>query len=135
MGFKRIILLLPLLFLSFLSPVHSEIKKKGYGKYSFYSQCLDNALPQRLNNGLVLSCSLQAQEKLDNLINQRITSQGVCNEKYESHACTLKNSQKAFIQYANASCKENKYGMHYEFCEMMLKKDRLKWLDKSLGIN
>ena len=134
MEFKRIILFLPIL--TFLSPINSEInEKKEYGKYSFYSQCLDNALPQRLNNGLVISCSLEAQQKLDDLMNKRISSKGVCNEKYKSYACTLKNSQKKFIQYVNASCKENIYGMHYEYCEMMLKKDRLKWLDKSLGIN
>ena len=57
----RIILLLPILFLSFLSPVNSEIKeKKEYGKYDFYSKCLDDALPRTMNNGLVWECSIKA---------------------------------------------------------------------------
>ena len=80
-----------------------------------------------------LFCSYQAIEKLDALINYGISSRGKCNEIYESHACTLKKSQEAFEKYVNATCKENRYGGHYEYCEMMLKKDRLKWLDKTLG--
>ena len=127
-------ILLPLCFLSFLSPINSETKKKEeYSKYSFYSQCLDKS-PQTINNGLVIDCSLQAQEKLDSLIKTRINSKGKCHGIYESHACTLKKSQEAFEKYVNATCKENRYGVHYEYCEMMLKKDRVKWLDKTLGI-
>ena len=40
-------LLYGILFLIFLSPVNSETKdKKEYGKYDFYSKCLDDALPK-----------------------------------------------------------------------------------------
>ena len=128
------IFFLPILILSVLSPLNAETKeKKGYGKYAFYSKCLDDALPQRINNGLVWFCSNQAIEKLDVLIKSRISSRGKCNDMYESHACTLKKSQEAFEKYVNATCKENRYGGHYEYCEMMLKKDRLEWLDKTLG--
>ena len=124
-------LLFGILFLSLLSPVNAETKESS--KYSFYSKCLDDALPQRINNGLVWFCSNQAIEKLDNLIKGRISSRGKCYENYESHACVLKKSQDAFEKYVNATCKENKYGLHYPYCEMMLKKDRLKWLDKTPG--
>ena len=129
-------LLFGFLFLTFLSPLYSETvdeKEYKYSKYAFYSKCLDDALPQRINNGLVWFCSNQAIEKLDVLINSRISSRGECNDMYESHACTLKKSQDAFEKYVNATCKENKYGMHSIYCEMMLKKDRLKWLDKTPG--
>ena len=74
-------------------------------------------------------------EKLDVLIKSRISSRGKCYEnfeKYGSHACVLKKSQDAFEKYVNATCKENKYSLMNPYCEMMLKKDRLKWLDKSL---
>ena len=129
-------ILLTLLFFTFLSPINSETKeKKEYGQYAFYSKCLDDALPQRINNGLVWFCSNQAIEKLDVLINSRISSRGKCYEnfeKYGSHACVLKKSQDAFEKYVNATCKENKYSLMNPYCEMMLKKDRLKWLDKSL---
>ena len=55
----RIILFLPILFLSFLSPVNSETsEKKEYGKYDFYAKCLDDALPRKINNGLVYECSI-----------------------------------------------------------------------------
>ena len=128
-------ILLTLLFFTFLSPINSETKeKKEYGKYAFYALCLDDALPQRINNGLVWFCSNQAIEKLDVLINSRISSRGKCNEIYESHACTLKQSQDTFERYVDATCKENKYGLHSIYCEMMLKKDRLKWLDKTPGV-
>ena len=132
-------LLFGFLFLTFLSPLYSETvdeKEYKYSKYAFYSKCLDDALPQRINNGLVWFCSNQAIEKLDLLINSRISSRGKCYEnfeKYGSHACVLKKSQDAFEKYVNATCKENKYGMHSIYCEMMLKKDRLKWLDKTPG--
>ena len=112
--------------------LNAETKESS--KYSFYSKCLDDALPQRINNGLVWFCSNQTIEKLDNLIKSRISSRGKCNEIYESHACTLQKSQDAFDRYVEATCKENKYGGHSIYCEMMLKKDRLKWLDKTPGV-
>ena len=129
-------LFFPILFLSFLSTLYSETvdkKEYKYSKYAFYSKCLDDALPQRINNGLVWVCSNHAIEKLDVLIKSRISSKGKCNERDESHACKLKKSQDAFNKYVDASCKENNYGLHSIYCEMMLKKDRLKWLDKTLG--
>ena len=131
----RIILLLPILFLSFLSPVNSETKeKKEYGKYDFYSKCLDDALPKKLNNGLVYECSMKAKEKIDTLMQKKISSKGDCDkEGFESHACSLKRSQEAFKTYYQTECTWNKYGTMYSYCEMMLKKDRLKWLDKTLG--
>ena len=129
------IFVLPILILSFLSPVNSEIKgKKEYGKYDFYSKCLDNALPRTMNNGLVYECSMKAKEKIDNLIQEKISSKGDCDkEGFESHACSLKRSQEAFKTYYQTECTLNKYGTIYSFCEMMLKKDRLKWLDKTLS--
>ena len=131
----RIILLLPILFLSFLSPVNSETKeKKEYGTYDFYSKCLDDALPKKLNNGLVYECSMKAKEKIDTLMQKKISSKGDCDkEGFESHACSLKRSQEAFKTYYQTECTWNKYGTMYSYCEMMLKKDRLKWLDKTLG--
>ena len=131
----RIILLLPILFLSFLSPVNSETKeKKEYGKYDFYSKCLDDALPKKLNNGLVYECSMKAKEKIDTLMQKKISSKGDCDkEGFESHACTLKRSQEAFKTYYQTECTWNMYGAMYSYCEMMFKKDRLKWLDKTLG--
>ena len=129
------IFFLPILILSVLSPLNAETKeKKGYGKYDFYAKCLDDS-PLRMNNGLVYGCSLQAIEKLDALIKSRLNSKGKCYknfEKYGSHACVLKKSQDAFEKYVNTACKENKYSLMNPYCEMMLKKDRLKWLDKSL---
>ena len=88
----RVILFLPVLFLSVLSPVYSETnEKKEYGKYDFYSKCLDDALPRKMNNGLVYECSMKSKEKIDNLIQEKISSKGECdNEGFESHACQLK---------------------------------------------
>ena len=131
----RIILLLPILFLSFLSPVNSETEeKKEYCKYDFYAKCLDDSLPKTLNTGLVYECSLKANEKIAALIQEKILSKGDCDkEGFESHACTLERSQKAFKNYYQSECNWNKYGTMYVYCEMMLKKDRLKWLDKTLG--
>ena len=135
MGLMRVILFLPVLFLSFLSPVYSETnEKKEYGKYDFYSKCLDDALPRTMNNGLVYECSMKSKEKIDNLIQEKISSKGECEkEGFESHACSLKRSQEAFKTYYQTECTWNKYGTMYVYCEMMLKKDRLKWLDKTLG--
>ena len=130
-------LLFGILFLIFLSPVNSETKdKKEYGKYDFYSKCLDDALPKKMNNALVWECSTKASKKLDSLIQKQISSRGDCDkERFESHACQLKRSQNAFKTYYQSECTWNKYGPHYEYCEMMLKKSRLEWLDKSLGFN
>ena len=94
---------------------------------------MDDASPKRINNGLVWFCSNQAIMKLDVLINSRISSKGKCDRRDNSHACILKKSQDAFDKYVDASCKENKYGLHSIYCEMMLKKDLIKWLDKTLS--
>ena len=129
------LLLMPFLFLISISPINSETKeKKEYGKYDFYAKCLDDALPRTINNGLVYECSMKSKEKIDNLIQEKISSKGECEkEGFESHACSLKRSQEAFKTYYQTECTWNKYGTMYVFCEMMLKKDRLKWLDKTLG--
>ena len=130
-------ILLTLLFFTFLSPINSETKeKKEYGQYAFYSKCLDDALPKKMNNALVWKCSTKASKKLDSLIQKQISSRGDCDkEEFESHACQLKRSQTAFKTYYQTECTWNKYGPHYQYCEMMIKKDRLKWLDKPLGGN
>ena len=119
----------------FIFPLNAEAnKKKEYGKYDFYSKCLDDALPRKMNNGLVYECSMKSKEKIDNLIKEKISSKGDCDkEGFESHACSLKRSQEAFKTYYQTECNWNKYGPHYQFCEMTLKKDRLRWLDKTLG--
>ena len=121
--------------IGFFSPLNSETnKQKEYGKYDFYSKCLDDALPRTINNGLVYECSMQSKEEIDNLIQEKISSKGDCDkEGFESHACSLKRSQEAFKTYYQTECTWNKYGTMYSYCEMMLKKDRLKWLDKTLG--
>ena len=129
------ILFIPFLFLFFVFPLNSETnKKKEYGKYDFYAKCLDDALPKKLNTGLVYECSLKAKEKITALIEEKISSKGECDkEEFESHACLLKRSQEAFKTYYQTECTWNKYGTMYSYCEMMLKKDRLEWLDKTLG--
>ncbi len=129
------LLLMPFLFLISISPINSETKEKRvYGKYDFYAKCLDDALPRTINNGLVYECSMKSKEEIDNLIQEKISSKGECDkEGFESHACTLQRSQKAFKTYYQTECNWNKYGTMYSYCEMMLKKDRLKWLDKTLG--
>ena len=129
------LLLIPFLFWIFISPINSETKeKKDICKYDFYAKCLDDALPRKLNNGLVYECSMKAKEKIENLIQEKISSKGECDkEGFESHACSLKGSQEAFKTYYQTECNWNKYGTMYSYCEMMLKKDRLKWLDKTLG--
>ena len=122
------------LFLFLIFPLNAEAdKKKEYGKYDFYSKCLDDALPRKMNNGLVYECSMKSKEKIDNLIQEKISSKGDCDkEGFESHACSLKRSQNAFKTYYQTECNWNKYGTMYSYCEMMLKKDRLNWLDKTL---
>ena len=134
MGLMRKVLFLPFFFLFFVFPLNAETnKEKEYGKYDFYSKCLDDALPRTMNNGLVYECSMKSKEKIDNLIQEKISSKGDCDkEGFESHACSLKRSQEAFKTYYQTECTWNKYGSHYQFCEMTLKKDRLKWLDKTL---
>ena len=129
------LLIMPFLFLFFVFPLNSETnKKKEYGKYDFYSKCLDDALPRTMNNALVYECSMKSKEKIDNLIQEKISSKGECEkEGFESHACSLKRSQEAFKTYYQTECTWNKYGTMYAYCEVMLKKDRLKWLDKTLG--
>ena len=129
------LLFLPLFFVFFLYPLNSETnEKKEYGKYDFYAKCLDDALPRTMNNGLVWECSLKASKELDSLIQKKISSKGDCEKKgFESHACQLKRSQTAFKTYYQTECTWNKYGTMYSYCEMMLKKDRLKWLDKTIS--
>ena len=131
----KTIFLSPLILLFFIFPLNAETnEKKDYGKYDFYSKCLDDALPRTINNGLVYECSMKSKEKIDNLIQEKISSKGECEkEGFESHACSLNRSQQAFKNYYQSECNWNKYGTMYAYCEMMLKKDRLKWLDKTLG--
>ena len=131
----KTIFLSPLILLFFIFPLNAETnEKKEYGKYDFYAKCLDDALPKTLNNGLVYECSLKANEKIAALIREKISSKGDCDkEGFESHACTLERSQKAFKNYYQSECNWNKYGTMYVYCEMTLKKDRLIWLDKTLG--
>tara|TARA_B100000212_G_scaffold71229_1_gene50161 strand:+ start:588 stop:1001 length:414 start_codon:yes stop_codon:yes gene_type:complete len=128
-------LFLPLLFIGFFLPLDGETnEEKEYPKYSFYAKCLDDALPKKLNNGLVWECSMQASKELDSLIQKQVSSKGDCKtEGFESHACQLERSQKAFKTYYQTECTWNMYGAMYSYCEMMLKKDRLEWLDKTLG--
>ena len=131
----KTIFLSPLILLCFIFPINAEKnEKKEYGKYDFYSKCLDDALPRTMNNGLVYECSMKSKEKIDTLIQEKISSKGECDKKgFESHACLLKRSQEAFKTYYQTECTWNKYGTMYAYCEVMLKKDRLKWLDKTLG--
>ena len=131
----KTIFLSPLILLFFIFPLNAETnEKKEYGKYDFYSKCLDDALPRTMNNGLVYECSMKSKEKIDNLIQEKISSKGECEkEGFESHACSLKRSQEAFKTYYQTECTWNKYGTMYAYCEVMLKKDSLKWLDKTLG--
>ena len=63
----------PLILLFFIFPLNAETnEKKEYGKYDFYAKCLDDALPRKFNTGLVYECSLEAKEKIDNLIQEKI---------------------------------------------------------------
>ena len=76
MGKIKQILYISLLF--FVFPLNAQNNdKKVYSKYAFYSKCLDDALPIRINNGLVLICSNHAIEKLDILIMSRISGGGM----------------------------------------------------------
>ena len=122
------ILFLTFLF-SLLSPVYSDISEdKENSKYSFYEKCMEN------ENSSVSKCLKEANEKLDSLIQKRISSKGDCEKDgFESLACSVKRSQESFKTYYQTECTWNMYGAMYSYCEMMLKKDRLKWLDKTLG--
>ena len=123
------ILFLPILFLGFMSPLYSEIDENNENsKYSFYEKCMES------NNSSVSKCLKEANEKLDSLIQKRISSKGDCQrEGFESLVCSVERSQKSFKNYYQTECTWNMYGAMYSYCEMMLKKDRLKWLDTTLG--
>ena len=131
----KFIFFLTFLILNSASHLNAETNEnKEYGEYSFYSKCLDEALPKTMNNGLVYECSMKAKEKIDTLIQEKISSKGDCDkEGFKSHACSLKRSQEAFKTYYQTECTWNKYGTMYSYCEMMLKKDRLKWLDETIS--
>ena len=122
-----------LLFLTFLfsllSPVYSDISEdKENSKYSFYEKCMEN------ENSSVSKCLKEANEKLDSLIQKRISSKGDCDKDgFESLACSVERSQESFKTYYQTECTWNMYGAMYGYCEMMLKKDRLLWLNKTLG--
>ena len=122
------ILFLTFLF-SLLSPVYSDISEdKENSKYSFYEKCMEN------ENSSVSKCLKEANEKIDSLIQKRISSKGDCEKDgFESLACSVGRSQESFKTYYQTECTWNMYGAMYSYCEMMLKKDRLKWLDKTLG--
>ena len=111
-----------------MSPLYSEIGENNENlKYSFYEKCMDS------DNSSVNKCLREVNEKLDALIQKRISSKGDCdNDVFESLACSVKRSQESFKTYYQTECTWNMYGAMYSFCEMMLKKDRLKWLDKTL---
>ena len=71
----KTVFLSPLILLFFIFPLNAETnEKKEYGKYDFYSKCLDDALPITMNNGLVYECSMKSKEKIDNLIQEKISS-------------------------------------------------------------
>ena len=122
-------ILLSLLFLSALSPLYSEKNENNENsKYSFYEKCMER------DNSSVSKCLKEANEKLDSLIQKKISSKGDCEKGvFESLACSVERSQKSFKNYYQTECTWNMYGAMYSYCEMMLKKDRLKWLDKTLG--
>ena len=123
------ILFLPILFLGFMSPLYSEIDENNENsKYSFYEKCMES------DNSSVSKCLKETNDKLDSLIQKKISSKGDCEKDgFESLACSVKRSQKSFKTYYQTECTWNMYGAMYSYCEMMLKKDRLKWLDKTLG--
>ena len=100
------LLLISMICFGYIAPVNSETNEKNvYGKYDFYSKCLDDALPRTMNNGLVYECSIKSKEKIDNLIQEKISSKGDCDkEGFESHACSLKRSQEAFKTYYQSEC-------------------------------
>ena len=85
---------------------------------------------------MINKCLKEGNEKLDSLIKERISSKGDCQkEGFESLACSLKRSQESFKTYYQTESTWNMYDVMYSYCEIMLKKDRLKWLDKTLFKN
>ena len=118
-----------MIFFGSISPLNSETnEEKDYSKYSFYEKCMES------DNSSVSKCLKEANEKIDSLIQKRISSKGDCEKDgFESLACSVKRSQESFKTYYQTECTWNMYGAMYSYCEMMLKKDRLKWLDKTLG--
>ena len=123
------ILFLPILFLGFMSPLYSEIDENNENsKYSFYEKCMES------DNSSVSKCLKETNDKLDSLIQKKISSKGDCEKDgFESLACSVKRSQESFKTYYRSECTWHMYGAMYSYCEIMLKKDRLKWLDKTLG--
>ena len=123
------ILFLPILFLGFMSPLYSEIDENNENsKYSFYEKCMES------DNSSVSKCLKEANEKLDSLIQKRISSKGDCEKDgFESLACSVKRSQESFKTYYRSECTWHMYGAMYSYCEIMLKKDRLKWLETTLA--
>ena len=117
-----------MIFFGSISPLNAETnEEKDYSKYTFYEKCMES------DNSSVSKCLKEANEKLDSLIQKRISSKGDCEkEGFESLACSVKRSQKSFKTYYQTECTWNMYGAMYSYCEMMLKKDRLLWLDKTL---
>ena len=76
----------------------------------------------------------KSKEKIDHLIQEKISSKGECEkEGFESHSCSLKRSQEAFKTYYQTEYTCKKYGTMNSYSEMMIKKDRLKWLDKTIS--
>ena len=130
---KKLFLLL--LILGFIEPTISETnEKKEYDQYDFYEKCIDKELPENHNFSFINNCLTEANEKLDSLIQKRISSTGDCeNEGFESLPCSVNRSQESFKTYYRTECTWNMYGAMYGFCEIMLKKDRLKWLDMTIG--
>ena len=115
--------------LGYIAPLNSETnKEKDYSKYTFYEKCMES------DNSSVSKCLKEANKKLDSLIQKKISSKGDCKKDgFESLACSVNRSQKSFKTYYQTECTWNMYGAMYSYCEIMLKKDRLKWLDKTLG--
>ena len=112
-----------------MSPLYSEIDENNENsKYSFYEKCMES------DNSSVSKCLKEANEKLDSLIQKRISSKGDCEKDgFESLACSVKRSQESFKTYYRSECTWHMYGAMYSYCEIMLKKDRLKWLETTLG--
>ena len=103
-------------------------EEKDYSKYSFYEKYIES------DNSSFGKFLKEANEKIDSLIQKRISSKGDCEKDgFESLACSVKRSQESFKTYYQTECTWHMYGAMYSYCEMMLKKDRLKWLDKTTG--
>jgi len=125
-------LFVSIFLLGCISPLNAEIKK-GYPKYNFHEKYIDKELPENRNNNLINKCLKEANQKLDSLIQKRISSKGDCDKDgFESLACSVERSQESFNTYYQNECTWNMYGAMYSYCEIILKKDRLKWLDKTL---